>query len=335
MSQPTPTLSSLDSFDIEQYLARIGLISKDHLERKFKDSPQQSYSLLHAISWGQATHIPFENLSTIFPQFMRVVNDLGVDEEIKVSLDPNDIFQKMVLRPRGGFCFEQNLLLARALREFDFKVTMIGAKGVNRFVEPELNLGLPVGCLTHLALLVECEDGNRYLVDNGLGWSGMPRSPLLLSNGIEKKEDKTGEMYRLVLGNVVESVKLNHDKWGCYRYKTGDDINHNKERCEKKWFLQYKNKPESDWWDIMHFAEDNEMSFLDAELGAWFASTSPNHPQTKVKLVALMTEDGRYSLIDKKFTIRKGGVTTEQFIEGEELWIILDNYFGIRRPIEN
>ena len=273
----------MDIFDIDSYLNRIGLVSRENVEKQLIDTCGNSYSLLHTISWNHAIHIPFENLATLYPEMRMFSSDSSLPDSIKVSLDPNDIFTKLVLKSRGGFCFEQNLLLARALREFGFSVTTVGVKLLNRFVAPELDSGLPLSCTTHMALLVDCQDGNRYLVDNGLGWGGQPRSPLLLSNGCEKSEN-TGEVFRLVLGKIFTSTKLNHDKWGCYRFKTGANINHqdvneeNGQLVQKKWFLQYKNKPESEWWDIMHFEEDNIMSLLDAELGAWYATTNPNHP---------------------------------------------------------
>ncbi|EFC35802.1 predicted protein, partial [Naegleria gruberi] len=210
----------MDCFDIDAYLKRIGLNSRIHVEEEFKSI---SYALLHAIVWNHATHIPFENLATIYPDEYRIVSDSN--SKIKVSLDPNDIFRKMVLNDRGGFCFEQNLLLARALREFGFTVKPIGARGVNRLAEVDPISGLPVGPFTHLALLVDCQDGNTYLVDNGLGWGGMPRSPLPLVNGSEKTES-TGEVFRLVLGTISQSTKLNFDKWGCFRFQTGVNTDH-------------------------------------------------------------------------------------------------------------
>jgi N-hydroxyarylamine O-acetyltransferase len=327
-----------DTFDFDTYLRRIGLTREAILQTH----QPLSRGLLHAVVWAHATHIPFENLSIIFPDKMRVVHQAeSLDDRAKlqrarvlVSLDAFDIYRKLVLQKRGGFCFEQNLLLGRALRELGFDVTQIGARGINRTETPEVD-GYALGCTTHLTLLVRTGDGKRYLVDNGIGWSGMPRSPLeLREDGFEVQEEATGEMYRLVCGDVAHAPQKSNPKWGCHRFRAGMDGSATKRRIsaedERKWFLQYKNNPESEWWDIIHFREDDILSVMDCEMGAWYASTSPYHPQSRIKLVALMTAEGRYSLIDGRFTIRKQGITVEKMIESdEELWPVLEDYFGI------
>ncbi len=341
MTAPSVVLTSSpreDEFDLDTYLRRIDLTR----EAVGQTMAPRSRELLHAVTWAHATHIPFENLSIIFPDKMRMVHQAeGLDElarrqraRVLVSLEPRDIYRKLVLHRRGGFCFEQNLLLARALREFGFEVVPIGARGINRADAPDAE-GYALGCTTHLALLVRTGDGKRYLVDNGMGWSGMQRSPLeLRDDGFEVLEEATGEMYRLVCGGVAQAPMHDHAAWGCHRFRAGADGSAAKRRTcaddARKWFLQYKNRPDSQWWDIIHFSEDNVVSFMDCEMGAWYACTNPYHPQSRIKLVALMTARGRYSLIDNRFTIREQETTVERTINSDdELWKVLATYFGI------
>ena len=115
--------------------------------------------------WSQATNIPFENLATLYPS-MRIVRDSFGNEEmqrrsqIRNSLDPGDIYRKLVCSNRGGFCFEQNLLLARALRGLGFRADPISSRGVVRASDDTNPHGYPLSCFTHLVLIVTLADGH-------------------------------------------------------------------------------------------------------------------------------------------------------------------------------
>ena len=75
------------AFDLSAYLERIGL-----------DNEQTSLATVHR---AHATTIVFESLD---PSTGR-----------PVSLDVDDLTDKMVTRRRGGYCFEHNMLLKAAL----------------------------------------------------------------------------------------------------------------------------------------------------------------------------------------------------------------------------
>lgn len=74
-------------------------------------------------------------------------------------LDEAHIFDKLVTRRRGGWCFEMNGLFAWALRELGFEVRLLGAT-VER-------VGSSVRKTDHLALLVTLD--KPYLCDVGFG----------------------------------------------------------------------------------------------------------------------------------------------------------------------
>jgi N-hydroxyarylamine O-acetyltransferase len=63
---------------------------------------------------AHATSIPFENLSP--------------HEGVPVSLDAGDLQRKLVAERRGGYCFEQNMLLALALRDLGAEVDLLLAR---------------------------------------------------------------------------------------------------------------------------------------------------------------------------------------------------------------
>jgi N-hydroxyarylamine O-acetyltransferase len=104
--------------------------------------------------------VPFENLS--------------IHAKQPIVLDDNALFEKIVKRRRGGFCYEANGLFAALLRALGFDVKMLSAGAANAKggFGPDFD---------HMALMVTINE--RWLVDVGFGDSF--REPLLI--------DKTGE----------------------------------------------------------------------------------------------------------------------------------------------
>jgi len=124
--------------DLSAYLDRIG----------FTGAASADMATLRGIARLHPQSIVFENLDAFTGR--------------AVSLAPEDVEQKLVQRRRGGWCFEQNLLLGNALRALGFQVVDLAARVVwNR----------PPDALvprTHRLLLVQCE-GRDWLVDGGFG----------------------------------------------------------------------------------------------------------------------------------------------------------------------
>jgi N-hydroxyarylamine O-acetyltransferase len=119
--------------DFDAYLARIGLRGRPGLAE------------LHR---AHVTSIPFENLD---PR-----------RGIAVSLAPDDLEQKLVRRHRGGYCFEQNLLLKAGLEALGADVELLLAR---------VRVGSPPGRprpRTHLVLRVRAE-GADWHADVGFG----------------------------------------------------------------------------------------------------------------------------------------------------------------------
>lgn len=96
-------------------------------------------------AWRYA--VPYENL------------DIQLGRPI--ALDAEALFDKLVRRRRGGYCYEQNAGLAMLLRLAGFQVTMVEA-AVMRATRGEAMWG------NHNALLVDL-GGRRWLVDAGIG----------------------------------------------------------------------------------------------------------------------------------------------------------------------
>ncbi|HET9530927.1 MAG TPA: arylamine N-acetyltransferase, partial [Blastocatellia bacterium] len=139
--------------DLKAYLERIG----------YKGSLLPSSGSLRDLQLSHLLTVPFENLS------------IHTNEHI--LLRNAWLFDKIVLRRRGGFCYELNGLFAFLLGQLGFNVTMLSA-GVAR---PDGGFGPD---FDHMTLMVSLED--RWLVDVGFGDSF--RQPLLLDRRDVQKQ---------------------------------------------------------------------------------------------------------------------------------------------------
>jgi N-hydroxyarylamine O-acetyltransferase len=146
-------------FDLSPYLARIGL----------EGPVSPDLAGLHAIHTAHTAAIPFENL------------DIQMGQPIR--LEPEAICAKLVGQRRGGYCFEQNSLLAMALAAVGFTPRRRLAR---------VRMGAEPGGRSHLMLLVAV-DGQDYITDVGFGGACLAEPLPLLAGDY----DSGGECWRL------------------------------------------------------------------------------------------------------------------------------------------
>jgi N-hydroxyarylamine O-acetyltransferase len=148
--------------NMSSYLERIGFVGR----------PQADLATLRRLQLGHLEHIAYENLDV---QFGR-----------RVTLKPQDAFDKLVSRGRGGWCYEMNGLFRWALESIGFHVVpMTGA--VMRAQRGPSVIG------NHFVLTVELEE--TYLVDVGLGDG--PREPIPLKEGSYQQQWRALRIERL------------------------------------------------------------------------------------------------------------------------------------------
>lgn len=139
------------------------MLLRAYLDRIGYEGPvEPTLECLRQIHLRQVLSIPYENIDV----------QLGVP----VDGDLERIFEKVVVRRRGGWCYELNALLGWALSEIGFNV-MRGCAGVLRDLRGDTALG------NHLILLVRLDQ--TYLVDQGLG-DGI-REPIPLKAGTHRQ----------------------------------------------------------------------------------------------------------------------------------------------------
>ena len=152
--------------DVAAYLARVA----------YTGAAEPTQDVLTKLVAAHNRSIPFENLD---PLMGVPVADLG----------PDALFGKLVRRRRGGYCYEQNGLMAYVLSQLGFGVDALGG----RVVWMKTSGVLPAQTHAVLAVTVPGVDG-RYLVDVGFGGQTLS-SPIRLEAG--PVQQTRHEPYRL------------------------------------------------------------------------------------------------------------------------------------------
>lgn len=147
--------------DVQAYLNRIN----------YHGSLEPTAETLRQLHLAHLLAVPFENLSIHAPE--------------PIVLEDDALFEKIVSRRRGGFCYELNGLFAGLLRALGFKVEMLSAQvaddegGFSRDFD-------------HMTLIVSGEQ--RWLADVGFGDSFV--EPLLLD--AREAQMQRDRAYRIV-----------------------------------------------------------------------------------------------------------------------------------------
>ncbi len=159
----------------EKYLQRLG-------------QPRPSAPTAEALRGLVRAHleqIPFENLEI-------------AREGRCPSLESEDLFQKVVDRHRGGYCFELNKLFYLLLQELGYSCYCAAARILYRRTDPRP--------LSHRVIVVDTADEGRWLCDVGYGGPG-PKGALRMVPG---EQTAAGETFDL-REEDGETVVYRHD----------------------------------------------------------------------------------------------------------------------------
>lgn len=142
--------------DIEAYLARIGLAG---------ETVPATREGLDRVIWAHLCTVPFENIDLY-------------DYDIKVDFGIAELFEKIVQRRRGGYCFELNSIFMALLEALGFEVYAIGVRilmGGEGFIP----------AIAHRASIVVL-DGKRYFADVGFGKTNGAGSSICVDDDTEQ-----------------------------------------------------------------------------------------------------------------------------------------------------
>lgn len=148
-------------FDKRSYLRRLGIETAI-----VADIPS-----LTVLQRQHVFTIPFENLDIMLGR--------------GISVDLPDIYNKVINRGRGGYCFELNALFCNALENFGFDVQVVLGR---------VHLGMEPSGRTHQITLVRV-GSEQYIVDVGFGALSL-RTPVPLAGSEFSQQDHL--QYRII-----------------------------------------------------------------------------------------------------------------------------------------
>jgi N-hydroxyarylamine O-acetyltransferase len=182
------------------------------------DEKERISAYLKRINFTGQPALDYETLRQLQRQHLRTVpyENLDIMRDITLSLEPDDIFEKIVTRGRGGYCFELNGLFTWLLRALGFPVT----EYMSRFLREETEIPMR----RHRVLRVTAE-GKDYLCDVGVGQL-VPLKPLPFDCGVVSEQESG--TYKLekepFFGYVLYEDR--HNEWSkVYSFTTEEQLN--------------------------------------------------------------------------------------------------------------
>lgn len=166
--------------DVTGYLKRLGM----------DEAPAANPEGLNALIWAHQTTVPFEDLNTSLLKR-------------PVSLEIPALYEKIVEKRRGGYCFELNALFARLLLDLGFDAHQVFCRVVRGrdFLPPCLHEGIAVTI-----------DNRKYFCDVGFG-GPMPGGALPIEDGW------SGEIH----GDAFRIDRFDENWWTMFRRTSGGE----------------------------------------------------------------------------------------------------------------
>ena len=258
--------------EVDSYLKRIK-------SENLKEVSLENLKQLHS---NHILNIPFENFG------------IALNEHVKMDLAA--MYDKIIKKNRGGFCFELNYLFSWLLKSLGYDLILISCRV---FKEKKYS---------HLAMLVNI-NGQKYLADVGFGPG-----------------------FRSVLEFV--SNKIQQDKTGCYSIKDGisDEIEIQAEDCYTL-YRTVKNLNENDWKPVYFFnvkphkIEDFQevLDYVQSPVCTHFYNRSFCFSQTENSIKTLLVYKFTDSFYENGIEVK----TDEYQVEKDKYNEILKSKFGI------
>lgn len=256
--------------DPARYWSKLGIEAPQTCSRKELDR----------IVFAHQRAIPFENLD-------------ACDFHVPVSLGVRDMFEKIVVGMRGGYCFELNALFAALLADAGFEVVSCFARSLKDrgFIQP----------VAHRGTIVTI-DGQKLFCDVGYG-GPMPPCALPLEDGVEAAA--CGQVF------CIERVD---ELWWRMLY------------CGREQARRDEPEPVLAFMD----AAQHEVDFVAL---SHYCATHPTSIFTRQRMINRRTLDGSVSITADRFTkTTKDGKEQRTIASDEEFCALLEKHFGIELP---
>ncbi|HET7801816.1 MAG TPA: arylamine N-acetyltransferase [Humibacillus xanthopallidus] len=280
MTSSTTTDAAADSLgpaEVAAYLARLGVVAPE----------APTLGALASLHRAHLVRVPFENL------------DIELGRPILLDLD--HLHTKVVVRRRGGYCYELGGLFAALLRSLGYAVDLVSAR-----------VSTADGGLTddfdHLALVVTSPDlPEPVLADVGFGDAFI--EPLPLRDGVEVREP----------GKDVGLAQAG-DTW------------HYRERRHAPDRTEARSRPEDrdvGEWQTQYVFTTTPHQLADFEPRNRWQQTSPESHFTRQRVASRLTPTGRVTLSGRRLITTTHGRRDEVELADDEVATALAGHFGI------
>ncbi len=265
---------------IRQTFSRLGLVSPKTI------TPDRE--TLFLLQQAFLTTVPYENLDIL--------------AGVPLSLAEDALYDKIVTRRRGGYCFEVNGFIAVLLRSMGYTVTEYLA----RYLRGETTIPMR----RHRVLRVRAIDGGEWIVDAGIGQESF-RVPL--PYGDTNTETNDGfRVYRLrrrdFYGWVIEEYPIHRE----------DSIGEAHPDGNEPIFLPFYS-----------FTEEPQLP-IDYVMPSFWCEKHPDSPFTKAPMLAIKTKAGRAAIDGNQLSLYENDTVERRIFGEEEYPALLARYFGIQ-----
>ena len=265
---------------IDKYLERIEMPRPEKLDKEYLDK----------LVLNHQTHVVFENIDVC-------------DYDRPISLNTADLYNKIVERKRGGYCFELNGLFIKLLQGLGYEAWSSPCRGIMGSIE------MP-GAVMHRGNTVRI-DGKLYFCDVGYG-GPMPPGAIEFVDGVRQVVD--GETFWFEAHReywwLMKRMTKGTSESGMLGVYDPNTINEVKEVTV---MLMSPAK-----WEAADFVLPNETCSMGDT-----AIFKNRH------MVSLRTPTGSKGLNDEVFTVIENGVRTRTPITADQIPQILKDEFNI------
>jgi N-hydroxyarylamine O-acetyltransferase len=181
----------MNASELELYFERTG----------YRGSRMPCLEALHALTAAHTQTIPFENLDILLGR--------GIDLRFEA------MFDKLVRRRRGGYCFEQNGLFLNVLQTMGFDASPLSARvrldRPRTFTPPR----------THVFIRVMLADA-AWLTDVGVGAASLT-SAIAFDTGAEQRTPHEARRILREAGRCFHQIRFGEDWHDLYEF-TGEEM---------------------------------------------------------------------------------------------------------------
>ncbi len=256
--------------DADAYLARIGMQRPTELTKAYLDE----------LVFAHQCNVPFENVD---------ICEFGK----AVSITTEDLYNKVVVNKRGGYCFELNGLFVLLLKALGYDAYSCPCRVLLRpgsDVEP--------GPVMHRGTIVNL-DGKKLFCDVGFG-GPMPRGSVEFIDGV--KQVQRGDTFWF---DQVEEY------WWKLQRETTDEETGEKVAADMLFVSTGK-------WEPVDYLFANSA-----------CSEGPDAHFSKMRMINLSYVNGHASLNDTTLTLIKDGEKTVREITDDEFFDVLKEHFNL------